>query len=393
MLTGNELEILLSLRDEATPGLKRAMSDAGSEVDRLKSRTAQATNSIQQGFKDASAGLREFRKTMFLVTAALATTVASVQQAAKYNKEAEMTFNNFKIATTSLAVELGLALVPALQATTEVVKYLRDGVEAAMAGFIKAFSFIAELMASGSWNPMKVGEDIKRAMEVAELATDNFLNKYEETRARVEAGMTTAKIEAQMGNLGTIVVKATTTMEQHWQNLKKEMSEFGAALTEAATLGKGFAKAAALVAMGMAIVNTAQGITAALAGPPKGPPWPLNLAMASLVAATGAIQVATIAAVSFHKGGAVKAHDGLAVDEVPAVLQTGEGVLSRMGMAALGGVPALNSLNSGHSGGSSFGDINIIIQGGINPGGSSVSQMAEELGFAFEREVRTARGF
>ena len=44
-------------------------------------------------------------------------------------------------------------------------------------------------------------------------------------------------------------------------------------------------------------------------------------------------------------------------------------------------------------GNSSFGDINIFIQGGINAAGASINEMAEQLGFAFEREVRTARGF
>lgn len=47
----------------------------------------------------------------------------------------------------------------------------------------------------------------------------------------------------------------------------------------------------------------------------------------------------------------------------------------------------------GRDGSSKFGDINIFIQGGINSAGMSVDKMAEQLGFAFEREVRTARGF
>jgi len=38
----------------------------------------------------------------------------------------------------------------------------------------------------------------------------------------------------------------------------------------------------------------------------------------------------------FHSGGVIRAHSGLAVDEVPIIAQTGEGVLSRRGMSALG---------------------------------------------------------
>lgn len=94
----------------------------------------------------------------------------------------------------------------------------------------------------------------------------------------------------------------------------------------------------------------------------------------------------------FHSGGMIRAHNGLAVDEVPIIAQTGEGVLSRRGMSALGGAGELNRLNGGDRGGS-FGDINIFIQGGINSAGASINEMAEQLGFAFEKEVRLARGF
>lgn len=44
-----------------------------------------------------------------------------------------------------------------------------------------------------------------------------------------------------------------------------------------------------------------------------------------------------------HSGGFIKAHNGLAIDEVPIIAQTGEGVLSRRGMRAL------DKLNSGDS--------------------------------------------
>ncbi|MDD3087738.1 MAG: hypothetical protein PHP89_04155 [Candidatus Omnitrophica bacterium] len=50
-----------------------------------------------------------------------------------------------------------------------------------------------------------------------------------------------------------------------------------------------------------------------------------------------------------HHGGFIKAHSGLAPDEVPIIAQTGEGVLSRRGMSALGGSDNLRALNNGES--------------------------------------------
>jgi hypothetical protein len=55
----------------------------------------------------------------------------------------------------------------------------------------------------------------------------------------------------------------------------------------------------------------------------------------------------------FHDGGVIGpiyAHSGLAPDEVPIIAQRGEGVLSRKGMAAIGGSDKLRALNSGRSG-------------------------------------------
>ena len=57
----------------------------------------------------------------------------------------------------------------------------------------------------------------------------------------------------------------------------------------------------------------------------------------------------------FHEGGIVgkqhrgfiRAHNGLAPDEVPIIAQTGEGMLSRRGMQALGGSDNLRTLNRG----------------------------------------------
>jgi methyl-accepting chemotaxis protein len=54
----------------------------------------------------------------------------------------------------------------------------------------------------------------------------------------------------------------------------------------------------------------------------------------------------------YHSGGEIfpiRAHTGLAVDEVPIIAQAGEGILSRRGMAALGGGENLRSLNEGKS--------------------------------------------
>ena len=50
-----------------------------------------------------------------------------------------------------------------------------------------------------------------------------------------------------------------------------------------------------------------------------------------------------------HEGGYIrKAHDGLSMGEIPIIAQKGEGILSRNGMASLGGEDKLNQVNGGN---------------------------------------------
>ena len=95
-------------------------------------------------------------------------------------------------------------------------------------------------------------------------------------------------------------------------------------------------KAAALAT---AVVNTAVGMTQALAGAPP----PLSFINAALVAASGGLSIAEIASQqppSFAAGGVMPSTGGA------AILHPGEGVLSAGAVDSLGGVSALDSLNS-----------------------------------------------
>ncbi|MCI6988415.1 MAG: hypothetical protein MR902_02445 [Campylobacter sp.] len=82
--------------------------------------------------------------------------------------------------------------------------------------------------------------------------------------------------------------------------------------------------------VGKAIVNTYTAASNAYAS--AGNPI-LGAALAAMAIAQGMAQVAQIKAQKFHTGGYVGS--GLARDEVPAILQTGEYVLSRKDVANL----------------------------------------------------------
>jgi len=97
---------------------------------------------------------------------------------------------------------------------------------------------------------------------------------------------------------------------------------------------------------------------------------------------------------SFHQGGQVpiRAHQGLAVDEVPIIAQTGEGILSRRGMANLGGPSALNRLNADESFGGG-GEINVNIYNPRFNNKEDVKELTNLIGVEIDRQLRYTKGF
>jgi hypothetical protein len=92
-----------------------------------------------------------------------------------------------------------------------------------------------------------------------------------------------------------------------------------------------------------------------------------------------------------HDGGMIVAHSGLAVDEVPIIAQSGEGILSRRGMANLGGAPVLNALNRGES--RVGGNVSVVVNYPRMTSKEEVSELAKVLGAEINRQLRYSRGF
>ena len=78
-----------------------------------------------------------------------------------------------------------------------------------------------------------------------------------------------------------------------------------------------------------------------------------NLALASIVGASGAVQIATIAGSEYHSGGLINGGDN-----VPITAQGGEFVMQRSAVDAIG----TDTLNNMNQGGESIQNVNISIE-------------------------------
>lgn len=329
-MANNTLEIILQAKDEATGtinNVKTSLDGVSKTTADVTKKSEEAGKSIKQQFKEASSQVRDFRKTMLLASLALAAVIATTKEAAQYSTEAKKSYDQFDISIKTLAVTIGQLLSPALEGVRWIVSLLTDTIESAVAGFIKLSTFIVALFANLKEGPV---EAYKQAMAEANAATDVFLGKIEVTRARVASGLTFEKEKKNINDLKNSQEAAAQASAKRWEFAKQTLSDFGTALAEAAVLSKGFAKASAAISIGMAIVNTAEGITRAY----KEFPFPLASVFAGIIAATGAMQIATIAATKFATGGIVTGPTlGLVGEAGPEAIIP----LSKMGSMGLGG--------------------------------------------------------
>lgn len=382
----NRLEILLTLEDEATVKLNQAAANVKTQTQEIKKSSEEASKSITNGFKEANRSLRDFRQALLVAGIAVAGIIATTKDWAKTNEKTKDAYDNLEKALKGISASIGSIFAPAIVALSDLVVqstgFLTDLFNTLRDGYSKLFETISFGIQFNVafFTSIKEGTGIvnayKDAMQIATQATAEMREKFDKSLGTGE--------DNDIMNLGKITIlaektkQATKTMKDHWNDVKNAVIDFGAALSGASQLSKGFAKAAAVVAMGMAIVNTAQGITSALSGPPNGPPWPLNLALASLIAATGAIQIATIASTNFAQG----------TDTVPANLSPGEMVFpSSMASAIRRG-----DITVGGPGGAGGNTINIFIEKAEMTSNQAIEQVAEMLGFSIERSLRLGRG-
>jgi len=192
--------------------------------------------------------------------------------------------------------------------------------------------------------------------------------------------LTTAIIKFRATDFADAKSKAAAKAALQQQILNTQLGNIEALLAQQASSNKAAAIAFKAIQIGRAIINTHEAVTEALP----------NIPLAVLVAAMGAVEIALIASQKFHKGGMIRAHNGLAVGEVPIIAQTGEGILSRSGVRNLGGSQAVNDVNAGRGGGGG-GDIFVEINNPRMSTKDEVQSLVRTLGLELERQLRYAR--
>ena len=193
----------------------------------------------------------------------------------------------------------------------------------------------------------------------------------------VNSSMTKLKqIQSNFNASSKVLATVSDDMKKRWESLSNSFSDgFGDAFSKVVVEGQNFADSMKNLFQGIAesiikdFTSTAiKNVFESLLGVAQKSQGtsilgPLGAAFGSAFGPIGtAIGGFLGGALKFHEGGPIYAHAGLAPDEVPIIAQTGEGVLSRKGMRAIGGSNNLRKLNSGGSTGGQTIVINQVIQ-------------------------------
>lgn len=424
-MASNELEIVLKLVDEATGKLKEVTGKLKGETDSLGKSGQKAGESFSKSFKRANQDVRSFRQAMIPIGIIIAGIIKTTSDWAKTNQKTKTAYDDLKKATTGLSASIGSLLAPSItglsMAIVKSTENLDKFFKTAREGYSKLFdsmtyltqysvSFYAQLF-SGS--DMKNAHSI--AQKVAEQSAKDLSKPFNEAiglndnRSIMDLGAATLfqsdkkkdkksydPFALPFFNKEDVIIKIKEFKDEYAKQMEEVKtkteevmdiisSSISSNLSDAIVGIKSFSEAWKNIWTSMAsylIDNVIKKIVQEL----------LKLkAIQSGIKFVSKFLGFHDGGQVMHAGGIIRAHNGLAVDEVPIIAQKGEGILSRKGMSALGGVGSLNALNSGKGVGGQN-TINIYIQKADMVSTQKIDDVAERLGFSIEKSLRLGRG-
>lgn len=450
----NKIQIIMDLIDKATPEFKKANAELIKMLKELEKQSEKTNQKQKNALEVASAALRKFRSSLLIVTATVGTLAIATNEWAKRNKEIKDSFLEIQIASSKTLSAIGkwvsviipffgeLAkkineafgkdsiedLIRANDSLQEFNKTVQENAVLFNSNSISAKEYYDNLLnQSGSvinQNKELMGSLSSLASLQAELSNESLMESkrsieeqvqllkfYEENYKDAHAGMVAFTLTVAQ-TIKTSMTSAFTNIITGVQSAKEAFAQLGKAMVQAIVQFMIQKVVASILENTLLQTAVANSIVAATAIAEAWKPAALYAslgtgglnaggAMAGIAATAAALNAAgtfsnspvgnvlkgmaiggSFGREGLNFGGA-QANGGDYMVNRPTLFLAGEAGPERATFTPIGG----------RGGGGGFGDINIYIQGGIRQDGDSVERMAEKLGFEFERQTRTSRGF
>lgn len=177
----NNLEITLSLNDQATAEAKARMKSLGNE-------STSATDAIKKGFKEAHAGVREFHQMVGTAVFAVAALTATTKTWAEHNTQTRDALDSIGISTKNLTASIGSLLAPSIIALAKVLEEATKFMIGLINELGKAWQYVFEKITFATqfyvafFTELKAGTDkahaFSDAMQIAGMATDKMGKEF-----------------------------------------------------------------------------------------------------------------------------------------------------------------------------------------------------------------------
>lgn len=231
------------------------------------------------------------------------------------------------------------------------------------------YAMLHELNLTGAEQQFSVEEQTLQQKEMMENeAMQNRLRRLLEygdieisQRKKIEAMISTLK-QQRLAEEELVIKKKIGLYDDYF---KTNLSKLAVYLEQAGQQNKGAALAQQVINIALATMDTAAGIARAF----REYKWPASLAVAALVGAAGAVQIATISGVALAEGGIVTK---------PTYALMGEA-----GPEAV--IPLKDNTYMGNT------TINIEVKAQVN-NNMDVEKLAEQLGYKIDQELQNIRG-
>lgn len=450
MAENNELIIVLKLLDQASGEIKKAMGDAGKEVDKLADKTKKQGKETQNAFQASSKAIRDFRREMLFVTVVLGALTVATKEYATRNSEVRDSLDELGVAFKNVVAWAGQysPLLVAIRASSGAVKEFNDnmaGKDAGtninratnqlknfneelknqgllfQAGFMPASEYYNKLVeAQGTILSQNISIS-SNFQQLAQLQSEvgneqllntrsqikeqiDLLNEYKENFQTAHAGMASF-VTLLSSNIRTNLSSAITGVITGTKNASEAFKEFGLTMIEAVVnfmVQKviAFALEKTLLAGTVAATSAAAAALAAAWAPAA---IAANIATlggaASAAAATFPLAAASFTAATMGASAAQKASGSAGLNSlfgasnINARATGGDDIVTRptIFLAGENGPERVKVDPLNYPGGGDAGGVNINIYYPNFTSKDSIRQVSEDLGFEIERSLRGAR--
>jgi len=193
MANENELQIVLSLIDNASAELKKITNDVKKDTQDITKESDKASKSLKDGFKDASKELKDFRRAAYAVTIEIAFLTTAVKTWGNHNLETRDSLDKLGVNAKTLFAMFGSIFAPAINALSDVIQQNMAFLKGLFTTIQQGYTWLFEKISFGTQYLISFQAAFREGVGIAEanrIALNDAGHAVEEMSNKFKAAFT-----------------------------------------------------------------------------------------------------------------------------------------------------------------------------------------------------------